>query len=198
MAFPSRVAWQTFAYDWLGNTTRSGKLDTAYDAAGNLTRLAVRRDGPCLPSGASCFQVFDYEWDEVGRLDRARRWDPSLSPKATDPLPNSKPAVELLYAYDASDMRVLKTAVVSGDELYTAYVFDSLELRRTIWRESSVDPELSDYDDDKFSEVPSLEAHGARLARLSYGDDGAPGADLHVFIELADHRSEERRVGKEC
>ena len=138
-------------------------------------------------AGWSCSQLFDYAWDEVGRLDRARRWDMSLPPKATDPLPSSKPAVELLYAYDASDMRVLKTAVASGDELYTAYVFDSLELRRTVWRESSVDPDLSDYDDEKFTEVPYLAAHGVRLARLSYGDDGAPGTDLHVFIELADH-----------
>jgi RHS repeat-associated protein len=132
-------------------------------------------------------QLFDYEWDEVGRLDRARRWDTSLPPKATDPLPTSDPDVDLRYAYDASDMRVLKTAVGEKEGLYTAYVFDSLELRRTAWLEDSVDPELSDYEDEKFSEIPYLSANGVRLARLSYGDDGVPGADLHVFLELADH-----------
>lgn len=111
----------------------------------------------------------------------------SLAPNATDPLPASDPDVDLRYAYDASDMRVLKTAVGSKEELYTAYVFDSLELRRTAWRENSVDPEQSDYEDEKFSEIPYLSANGVRLARLSYGDDGVPGADLHVFLELADH-----------
>src|SRR5690606_11630665 len=54
---------------------RQGDLDAAYDPAGNLTDLIVRRDGPCLPQGASCWQRYAYEWDELGRLNRARRWD---------------------------------------------------------------------------------------------------------------------------
>ena len=227
VAFSSRMAWQTFAYDWLGSTAqteddadgfydrslgninqgtanngpyqlvgatnsqasaRAGSLSAAYDASGNLTALAVRRDGPCLPTNARCLQRFDYEWDEVGRLVRALRWDLSSPMDASDPSPPSyRAAVDLHYAYDASDMRVLKSAVVSQDEVHTAYVFDSLELRRAAWLENLGDPELSDYEDEKLTEVPYLIAHGVRLARVSYGDVGVPGDDLHVLLELADH-----------
>ena len=168
----------------LGQHAARVEIPARIGCTGGITQAA---NGSCLPAGASCSQVFDYEWDEVGRLDRARRWDMSSPPSAKDPLPTSTPAVELLYAYDASDMRVLKTAVASGDELYTAYVFDSLELRRAPWRRDPMDLEPPDYADDRFTEVPYLAAHGVRLARLSYGDDGVPGADLHVFLELADH-----------
>ena len=52
---------------------RAGALSAAYDDAGNLTSLAVRRNGACLPAGATCSHRFAYEWDEVGRLSRARR-----------------------------------------------------------------------------------------------------------------------------
>ena len=54
---------------------RKGHLTTRYDAAGNLTRMVVVRGGPCLPTGANCSQQFFYDWDEVGRLVEARRWD---------------------------------------------------------------------------------------------------------------------------
>ncbi|MCC6382171.1 MAG: hypothetical protein IT304_06655, partial [Dehalococcoidia bacterium] len=47
---------------------RKGDLSAAYDAGGNLTQLITRRDGPCLPAAASCWQRFAYAWDELGRL----------------------------------------------------------------------------------------------------------------------------------
>src|SRR5439155_5233329 len=111
VSFDGRVRWQSFGYDWLGNTaatnddargfydrslgtitngtagagpyqlksatnasntagspSREGALSAAYDAAGNLTSLAVRREGPCLPHTpllAKCSQRFVYDWDEV-------------------------------------------------------------------------------------------------------------------------------------
>jgi hypothetical protein len=41
-----------------------------------MTDLIVRRGGSCLPSTAtSCWQRFRYEWNEVGELTRAQRWD---------------------------------------------------------------------------------------------------------------------------
>lgn len=120
VSFDKRVLQQTFEYDWLGNTAKSGddargfydrslgdiensvaetqgvtepkpyqlrgasniqgtadgregELWTKYDAAGNLTRLDVQREGPCLPSAATCSQRFEYRWDEVGRDDEPRR-----------------------------------------------------------------------------------------------------------------------------
>ncbi len=93
VTFSNRVAWQTYDYDWLGNTSstddddhgffdrsigsvtnsstkpyqldtasnettpgspinKEGNVATAYDAAGNLTRLYVLRNGTCIPSGS--------------------------------------------------------------------------------------------------------------------------------------------------
>jgi hypothetical protein len=53
-------------------------------------------------TGADCSQVFGYEWDEVGRLTRARRWDVATLPAITDPLPNGLPEADLRYSYDAT------------------------------------------------------------------------------------------------
>jgi hypothetical protein len=56
-------------------SSRKGDLSVATDATGNFTELIVRRDGPCLPTGGECWQRFVYDWNEVGELVRARRWD---------------------------------------------------------------------------------------------------------------------------
>jgi YD repeat-containing protein len=89
---------------------RGGSLSTTYDDAGNLIGLSLTRDGPCLPTGATCSQQFVYDWDEVGRLVRARRWDQANALSVSEP-----PSVELVYGYDSSDQRTLKTAVDSRD-----------------------------------------------------------------------------------
>jgi RHS repeat-associated protein len=166
------------------SSTRDGNLSAAYDPAGNLTSLAVVRNGPCLPQGATCSQRFAYDWDEVGRLVDARRWDTTSPGAATDPVPQSTPAVELRYSYDASDDRVLKTAVdAQSSELHTVYVFGSFELRRSAFVNG-------DYDDTKDTEVAYLNAAGARLARLHYAEASLPtltSGKLHVLFELPDH-----------
>ncbi len=38
-----------------------------------MRAVTVSRGGDCL--GGTCSQHYVYEWDEVGRLSRARRWD---------------------------------------------------------------------------------------------------------------------------
>src|SRR5262249_4019474 len=111
--FTNRVLWQSFQYDWLGNTkitdddahgvydrslgsitngtatsgpyqlqqasgtgARGGSLTSvSYDAAGNLTSLALSRNGPCVQGAGFCSQRFQYDWDEVGRLVHAIRFD---------------------------------------------------------------------------------------------------------------------------
>jgi RHS repeat-associated protein len=166
------------------SSTRAGSLTTAYDSAGNLTSLAVARGGPCVPSGAVCSQRFAYDWDEVGRLVQARRWDSTSPGAASDPLPAGAPAAALRYAYNANDDRTLKTAVDPlGNEVYSGYAFPSLELRRTTWNGS-------DYDRTATTEVGYIFANGARLARVHYA--GPPsatetGSPLHVLLELPDH-----------
>jgi RHS repeat-associated protein len=223
VAFGKRVSWQTFAYDWLGNTVATdddahgfydrslgavangagtsgpyrlgsatgrggplgGSLGATYDAAGNLATLAVSRaagTGACLPAGSTCSQRFAYDWDEVGRLARARRWD------VADPtaVPASPPSVELWYAYDADDERVLKSALVGAPDdprsRHALYVFQSLEERGASW-------DGNDYGVNEQTEVPYLFAHGVRLARIAY-ETGTPelvNGIRHVLLELPDH-----------
>jgi RHS repeat-associated protein len=228
--FDKRLLWQSFGYDWLGNTTntgddaagfydrslgaiangsssgvgpyqlvgasneakpgaRVGHLSAAYDDAGNLKSLAVRRAGPCLPAGALCSQRYVYDWDEVGRLQRARRWDLVDPGTAADAAPSGTPAVDLSYAYDANDERVRKSSAdAAGIERHALTVFESLEVRGSAW-----DPDAGDYVRSALTEVPYLFSQGVRLGRVAYEPADAPSIPtlssprLHVFIELADH-----------
>jgi len=171
------------------SSVRNGHLTAKYDDAGNLVRLAVVRHGPCLPSGANCAQLFAYDWDEVGRLVDARRWDIDAAAAstltATSPLPAPAPPAHLRYRYDANDTRVVKTSSddEGGLERSTLYVFGSLELR-------GADPTDADYVRTNVSEVPYLMAHGVRLARVVFEPSTVPALDTsktHVFFELGDH-----------
>ncbi len=168
-----------------GTGARGGSLTSVYDAAGNLTSMAVDRNGLCSPLASSCHQRFAYDWDEVGRLSRARRWDLLLTAgTASSPLPTGAANVQLLYTYDASDGRVLKTAVdVLGNKLFTAYIFGSLELRR-------VPASGNDYARTTLTGAPYEVAYSVRLARLHYAEELIPataGQTLHVLLEMPDH-----------
>jgi RHS repeat-associated protein len=223
VSYDDRPRWQTYAYDWLGNTSstdddvkgfyerslgtitnsttkpyqltsasneatpgspigREGNVATAYDATGNLTRLHLRRAGTCL-GGANCNQIFDYQWDEVGRLVRARRWDVTPANLGTPAslLPGTAASADLTYTYDASDERVIKQAI-GATTRSTAYIFDSLELHRS---------ELiaNEYTLSKWTEVPYLFVNGVRVGRVHYNDASPELAanETHVLLELGDH-----------
>ncbi|MBX3185001.1 MAG: RHS repeat-associated core domain-containing protein, partial [Polyangiaceae bacterium] len=165
---------------------RQGALRTSYDLTGNLTELRVDRDGPCIPAG-HCAQVYRYAWDEVGRLVTARRWDAASLDVEDTAAPAGPAAVELHYGYDANDQRVSKRAVdPAGEQSFTLYIFDSLELRRTAYL-----PLEEDYALNAETEVVYLLAGSARLARLAYEAPGSVpssgGETVHVFLELGDH-----------
>lgn len=147
--------------------------------------MSVTRAGPCLPTGAICSQRFAYDWDEVGHLARARRWDTATPGAATSALPTATPNADLRYFYDVNDARTLKTAIDStGTAAYSAYVFPSLELRRTTFASS-------DYSRTSGTEVAYLAVHGVRLARLHYSAPPATptesGSSLHVLLDMLDH-----------
>lgn len=239
-SFSDRLLWQTYAFDWLGNSIASdddahgfydrslgtvtqgtpnkgpyqikaasnqtaskkpneGRLEAKYDAAGNLTGLLVLRSPQaCLPTGKGCQQLFHYDWDEVGRLASASRWDLAPGEVPTGAwdggVPASQPAVTLRHSYDGSDQRTVKEAsscvpqAVGGcaiQSLHTAYVFDSLDLRRTAFTAGGE----ADYEASAETEAAYLVGNGVRLARLhqeptlpAVGGDG-----LHVLLEMADH-----------
>jgi RHS repeat-associated protein len=70
--------------------------------------------------------------------------------------------------------------------LHSAYVFDSLDLRRAYFTAATGEP---DYEATSQTEGAYLVANGVRLARLHHEDTlPAVGGDgLHVLLELADH-----------
>ena len=172
--------------------TRKGELTTQYDDAGNLIRMDVDRDGTCLPSVLGCSQTFLYEWDELGRLTRARRYDFTNLDADFPPIITifNVPAIDLKYRYDSSDQRVIKSALpASLAERHTVYIFPTLELRRAQYGTAFGSGGQADYERVKETEVPYLMANGVRLARVVYQEGltvGVPGT-LRVFLEMGDH-----------
>lgn len=184
----------------------SNWLQVQYDLAGNMRSMSVSRGGACL--GSVCNQHFAYQWDEVGRLSRARRWDvdangarsyaeASARGEVVEEYANAA-AVDLRYSYDGTDRRVLKTAVDSDDASHTVYVFPTLELRRARFLAAGAAP--PDFERSALTEVAYLFASGVRLARVVFEPRGdvpsidpefepqwGRGSKLHVFFELGDH-----------
>ncbi len=172
------------------NQIRSAPGVTArHDAAGNLVELKIERSGYCLhPSGSRCAQWFAYDWDEVGQLARARRWDfeSTLPALPSGTLPSQTPSWDLHYGYSMG-VRVLKSATDGvGPERHQVDVFDSLRLADaafdTFWQ-----PE--DYQRDRDTMQVFL---AGGMARVFY--DGttslprAPGQDYrHVYLQIGDH-----------
>ena len=177
------------------SSTRKGDLLVSYDPAGNMERMIVKRDGACLPSGASCWQRFSYEWDELGRLAKAQRWDLAVGSERTNHAqltttnPTRAPDVELRYLYDSSGQRTVKTAVDPTDnQRHTAYVFPTLELRSAEWK-TATNALAPDYELTKNTENVLLPGAGAR-ARVIYSETDLPSQSSgkrRLFLELGDH-----------
>lgn len=173
------------------SSTRKGDLSLASDASGNFTDLIVRRDGPCLPTGASCWQRYKYDWNEVGELVRARRWDLTTAERSangttTSALPARAPDADLRYTYDADGARSLKTAVApSGAQAHTVYILDGFELRSTTWNATASPPDYDESPDRVSLRLPA----GMATARVLYSPNDLPtltSGHLHVFLELSD------------
>jgi RHS repeat-associated protein len=174
-----------------GTNARAGAVAVTYDRAGfaiNIDLGSRPATFPCVPAGAACGYRVDLSFDEVGRLQWAKRWSYA----------SSAYALSLYYQYDASDERVSKVSVDNvGNTRDTEYVFGSLELHRTTYNTTTGVYGLKDTSNaNLIYEVPYLEAHGVRLGRLAYdstaGPDqphftGAGSGRLHVFFELGDH-----------
>lgn len=126
------------------NQLRSAEgILTFYDESGNVTDLLVERSGKCRGAdGASrCAQRLRYDWDEVGQLTRARRWDfegntiPSQN-KLKVP-PGENPSIEIIYSY-SSHGRMHKTIKdSSGHSQHTLQIFDSLRIEHAAYDESA-------------------------------------------------------------
>lgn len=105
-------------------------VSASYDRSGNLVELKIARDGVCpTPRGSACAQWFILDWDEVGQLARARRWD-FLGNSLPAQLSTStlQPAQDLSFDY-SQGMRILKSVTdSSATTRHTVDVFDTLRL----------------------------------------------------------------------
>ena len=170
------------------NQLQSGQgLQVRYDEAGNLTELKLERAGTC-PTGASsqCAQWFAYDWDEVGQLARARRWDfdgNTLPPQAVpDALPADKPTWDLAYAY-SQGVRVRKSVTdAAGGVGHTLEVFDTLRVEQ-----APFNPVSGDYQERRYE----VHAYLGGIADVFYDLDGqllhqAPGSLITMHLVLKD------------
>jgi RHS repeat-associated protein len=171
------------------NQLRSGEgLQVRYDAAGNLTDLKLERAGNC-PTGAAnqCAQWFAYDWDEVGQLTRARRWDfdgNALPPQtAPDALPTEKPSWDLTYAY-SQGMRVRKSVADTADiSRHTLEVFDTLRIEQAPF--NSVDGQYK-------ARRYNVHVYPGGMAHAFWDADGtlphqAPDSAIAMHLIVGDH-----------
>jgi RHS repeat-associated protein len=156
-------------------------IQTKYDAAGQLTELLVARSS-CETTVPKCSHRFRYEWDEIGQLARARRWDFPAGPvPAFDP--NATPVWDLTHAYSGGE-RVLSTSRnAQGVARHTLDVFGT-------FRASRVDyvPAATDYHIKPEHEIRFLAGMGR--AFFDHGEAPMPtanGTPIHVFLGLGDH-----------
>jgi len=229
-----RVENQSFAYDFMGNITKSTDdanllfdrslgtvqyqtghpnqvaqtgpradgsgtdfIAASYDAAGNLGALSVQRTGaPCGDTHSGCTQLFHYDWDELGQLARARRWDYIGPYSATAPIypavPSETPAADLRLTYDSSGRRTLKENAQPAShgttsQKYSVEIFDSLRLDGADW-----DDDDNEYQRDEVTETAYLTLGGRLFGRIVYDQDLPTlvrGRFLgqHVFLTLTDH-----------
>jgi RHS repeat-associated protein len=207
----TRVLWQTFDYDWQGNTlvTRDdvgalferslgnivngtptlgpnrlvsawrGAVQADYDEAGQLTRLAVERTDCSDPAG-KCSHRFAYDWDEIGQLVRARRWDfAGADPRPSGAaLPTDPPAAELRYQFGASGERIIKSVLTPTGWRHTVDLFATLRLENASFNAAT------GYTDNATTEVALVPG----LARVIH-EPGLPRtgmSDRHVLLQLGD------------
>ncbi len=177
-----------------------GNLQATYDAAGNMVQLAVQRNGPCT-DGNGCNQLFEYDWDEVGNLSHARRFDfpggvschrigllttctgnPLPSSYTYPTLPTAAADADVTYAYDGGGTRVLRSSLPSGESTptYNAEIFSTLRLDHAQWQGNT-------YEDTLETEVVYLGLGSAAYGRV-VNDATLPAINgpQHVFLELTD------------
>jgi RHS repeat-associated protein len=97
-----------------------------YDPAGNMIELTVERS-QCSGGAPQCSYRFRYDWNEIGELIRARRWDFGIgSIPAFDP--SITPTWDLSYSYSEGSRTRRTVTGATGDIRHTLDVFDTLRI----------------------------------------------------------------------
>jgi hypothetical protein len=154
------------------------KADVSYDNAGNVTQVQLTRDKPCP---ARCPALYNYQWDELGRLAGGSRSDaiPGLGPPQV--------VATVSYIYDGDGARVLKSlgpAKFLAQLTFSVDIFDTLRLKGT-----SFDAATGDYLQDARSERVYLSSPAGTLGvALLHAPDAPSGTAgrTRVFLVLPD------------
>lgn len=159
----------------------NGDIQARHDPTGNLVSLSVRRSSCADPAGL-CTHYFVYDWDEVGQLARARRWDYSAAssgPPAYPALPSHAAATDIRYRYDASGQRVLRSTVAPGNPVkHSAWPLPMLRLDGADFNGAA-----SAYTRSAVTEQVVLPGIGRVVHR-----QGLPGpSPRHVLLRIGDH-----------
>jgi RHS repeat-associated protein len=159
-----------------------GKIDARYDASGNLASLTVRRSICADPVGR-CMHRFIYDWDETGKLARARRWDYAEIPsdEPTYPaVPAGNTAADLRYRYDTFGLRRLRSSFVSSNGVkHSAWPLPLLRLDGTEY-----DAPSNKYARNSHTEEIVLPGIRGRVVHRT----GLPGlSPQHVLLHIHDH-----------
>jgi RHS repeat-associated protein len=143
------------------------EVNAAYDPAGNLLAWT---DGV----GSNVSNLYEYGWDEVGRLASATRYD-----EVTGKL------VQEQFTYTAGGQRVVTSRTDAQPAQYTVQVFETLALRDATFSGTA-------YQDDETTEHVYLPG-----AHVFYDTKGLPAAPcssaatracgrVHVYLEASD------------
>lgn len=171
------------------NQLQSGEgLQVKYDEAGNLIQLKIERSGNC-PSGTAnqCAQWFAYDWDEVGQLARARRWDFDGNSLPLQPSPNAlpvgKPSWDLSYAYSLGS-RVRKSMTdTNGLARHTLEAFDTLRIEQVPFNAT----------DGNYQVKPdNVHAYLGGMAHVFWDREDqfphqAPNSNITMHLNMGDH-----------
>ena len=163
-----------------GGQGELGAVIAVHDRGGNLYDLALERDGACSIPLQKCAQRLVYEWDEVGQLVRARRWDYSTltgEPYSPPTLPTGTASVDLEYKYSQGE-RVLKAAANAP----SAPSYSVTPLAGVRLNHAGFDSVSNDYERSEATETVYLAGYGRALH-----DATLPGSPAHVFFSFGDH-----------
>lgn len=173
----------------MGGTPRGGPnqlieadyTQAKYDAAGNMIELTVGRP-TCWDRMPECSHRFIYDWDEVGQMVRARRWDFAAGGVPALDL-NVAPMWDLAYAYSEGSRVLTSFSESQGTSSHTLDVFDTLRVARTPYR-----GEYFDYEISPETEVGLI---GGGLARVFFDRaqvlPQSGNTPLHVYLNVGDH-----------
>ncbi|WP_394828801.1 RHS repeat-associated core domain-containing protein [Pendulispora albinea] len=163
-------------------TSSSLGVQVAYDDAGNVVEMFVPRTGECHAEHDKCSHHFVYDWDELGQLARARRWDyhemPADEPRYPD-IPGQRPDVATRYAYSQGQRVVRSVEGRLSAERHSVEVFGTLRL------------DSAPFTDDYSVNAATESVYLGGFAHVMMTDDGLPenpmsGFKRHVFLTVGD------------